>query len=177
MDLLPEEIDSLDSGALFSPCRRWRYLLWRRWNLEGDLAVFIGLNPSTADELTDDPTIRRCIGFAKSWGYGALWMLNAYAWRATNPAEMRAQGANAIGPRNNEYIFEAALYADMVIAAWGVHCDDVRERQVAQCVEAAGKPLRVLGLTKEGHPKHPLYLPGNLQPFDWQHGFTRRQRA
>lgn len=155
------------TGALFSPCRRWRYLLWRRWEASGDICVFIGLNPSTADETQDDPTIRRCINFAKSWGYGELWMLNAYAFRATNPVEMKAQGANALGPRNNEYILEAAIYADAMIAAWGAHCEPEREREIRRIVSDAGKQLCHLGLTKGGHPRHPLYLRADLQPTVW----------
>src|ERR1700747_1513844 len=104
MASVSEQIDALDSGALFSPCRRWRYLLWRRWDRDRGICAFICLNPSVADETQDDPTVRRCINYAKDWGYGSLFMLNAYAFRATDPRLMQAQGANALGPMNSEYI-------------------------------------------------------------------------
>jgi hypothetical protein len=168
MATVSEQIDAMDTGALFSPCRRWRYLLWRRWDQERGICAFVGLNPSTADETKDDPTIRRCIGFAKAWGYGALFMLNAYAYRATNPQVMKAYGANAIGPLNNEYLRRAALECDLVVAAWGVNCDDLREHAIRRDFEAIRKPLHVLGLTKDGHPKHPLYLRGDLEPRPWR---------
>lgn len=162
-----DQIDALDSGALFSPCRRWRYLLWRRWDPDKDVCAFIGLNPSTADEMTDDPTVRRCIRYAKDWGYGSLWMLNAYAFRATDPKVMKAQGANALGPRNNEYIAAATRYAKVIVAAWGAHCDSEREVDIWRLVTGAGKTLSALGWTKDGHPKHPLYLPASLTPQSW----------
>ena len=74
-------------SATFSPCRRWRYTLLRRWEPANLIVVaFIGLNPSTADETLDDPTIRRCIGFAKAWGAGGMYMLNLFGWRSTDPA-------------------------------------------------------------------------------------------
>lgn len=162
-----DAVDALDNGALFSPCRRWRYILWRRWDRDKDVCVFIGLNPSTADETTDDPTIRRCIGFAKSWGYGSLWMLNAYAFRATDPKVMKAAGPNALGPLNNEYITQASYYAQFVVAAWGAHCDPKRAFEVRNLVHRGKKPLHHLGLTQMGQPKHPLYLRADTQPVRW----------
>lgn len=165
-----DAVDALDTGALFSPCRRWRYLLWRRWERAGDVCVFIGLNPSTADETADDPTIRRCINFAKSWGYGELWMLNAYAFRATDPKAMKAQGPNAVGPLNDEYIRQAATHADVIVAAWGRHCDDLRQRRVVAAVASAGKAVCALKLCAgETRPNHPLYLRADLRPFVWDH--------
>lgn len=162
-----DALDALDTGALFSPCRHYRYMLWRRWDPERDVLMVIGLNPSTADETVDDQTIRKCRGYAQRWGYGALWMLNAYAFRATDPKVMKAQGANALGPRNNEYIAQCAQVADMVVAAWGAHCEQRREREIRALVARSHKPLYHLGLTKAGHPKHPLYLPGALEPQAW----------
>lgn len=84
--------DEWSSGAEFSPCRVWRYALWRRWDFGSrcNMVAFVGLNPSTADESLDDATIRRCINFAKSWGYDGMYMLNAYAFRATDPRDMKA---------------------------------------------------------------------------------------
>lgn len=164
-----DRVDALDTGALFSPCRRWRYLLWRRWDHDKGICAFIGLNPSTADETEDDPTIRRCIRFAKDWGYGSLWMLNAYAFRATDPHVMKAQGANALGPLNNEYIAQTVALCGMVVAGWGTHCHPAREQAIAEIVNASNRPLYCLGLTKDGHPRHPLYLRADAEPLPWVH--------
>ncbi len=92
--------DAMTRNAHLSICRRYRYALLRRWG-EGKNAMFIGLNPSTADETADDPTIRRCVSFAKAWGFGGLCMANLFAYRATNPADMLMQ-ADPIGPDNAE---------------------------------------------------------------------------
>jgi hypothetical protein len=162
-----DEVDALDTGALFSPCRRWRYLLWRRWDRDKPVCVFVGLNPSTADETVDDPTVRRMKRYAADWGYGSLWVLNAYAFRATDPAKMKAQGSNAVGPRNNEYLRTAAQQADIVVAAWGVHCDDVRQSAVQREVAAVHCDLHALGFTNNGRPRHPLYLKAELKPTLW----------
>jgi hypothetical protein len=158
-------MDAFDSGALFSPCRRWRYILWRHWDREKGVCVFIGLNPSTADELLDDPTIRRCVGFAKAWGYGAMWVLNAFAYRATQPADMKAQFSNALGPQNNEYLIAACRGADLVVACWGVHGAFLnRSAELTVMLIKAGVEVHHLGRTKDGLPRHPLYLPGDTLP-------------
>lgn len=143
-------------GAEFSPCRVYRYALWRQWNWQGyaNQVMFIGLNPSTADETEDDPTIRRCIGFAKRWGFGGLLMMNAYAFRATDPKVMKA-ASDPTGPGNDEALSYRATQVGCVIAAWGAHCTPERERQVCDVV---GKRIECLGRTKHGRPKHPLYL-------------------
>lgn len=109
------------STARFSPCRRYRYELWRRWDVPtAPFAMFIGLNPSTADETADDPTIRRCIRFARDWGFGGLLMTNLFAFRATDPAVMKAE-AEPVGPENSAIIQSNACNAGIIIAAWGVH--------------------------------------------------------
>jgi hypothetical protein len=142
------------SGAVFSPDRVYRYTLTRTWD-SGPTVAFIGLNPSTADETVDDPTIRRCIGFAKRWGYGTLVMLNLFAFRATDPRVMRAAG-DPIGPENNAYIQAVAAEAGDVVAAWGVHGSYLgRDRAVRDLL--FWRPS-ALGLTKDGHPRHPLYV-------------------
>jgi hypothetical protein len=158
--------DGLDTGAIFSPCRTWRYLLWRRWDREKPICAFIGLNPSTADETKDDPTVRRCVNYAKAWGYGALWMLNAYAFRATDPRVMKAANG-AIGPQTDAYLREAAVSAGLVVAAWGTHCAGSRQDEIRTMFAGMGKPLYLLGQTKGGHPRHPLYLRADLQPVRW----------
>jgi hypothetical protein len=126
------------------------------------LAAFIGLNPSTADETNDDPTIRRCIGYAKAWGCDGLLMLNLFAFRATDPKMMQAAD-DPVGPENDAALRQASG-AEIVIAAWGVGGTfKGRDKVVRELVPA----LQYLRLTKDGHPAHPLYLPKNLTPQPW----------
>lgn len=154
-------------GAKFSSCRAYRYSLWRTWGPivnDSQVVVFIGLNPSTADETTDDPTIRRCIGFAKRWGYGGIVMTNLFAFRATDPKAMKAAAA-PVGPMNDSVLIEEADKAGLVVAAWGTHGTHNRR---AEAVRSFLKGLHHLGLTKDGHPRHPLYLKGDIQPQEWK---------
>ena len=151
----------LESTAAFSPCRTYRYSLWRRWGTpEQGYAMFIGLNPSTADEVEDDPTIRRCVQFAKDWGYGALCMTNIFAFRATDPAVMKAHAAPT-GPDTDATLVELAKNAGVVVAAWGNHGNHcARDRQVIALLPN----LHCLKVTKAGQPSHPLYLRKALTP-------------
>ena len=145
------------STATFSPCGLYRYTLGRRWG-NGDLSCWLMLNPSTADESQDDPTIRRCIGFSKAWGYGGLTVVNIFAFRATDPDDMR-KADDPVGPGNDAAIVEAAGRAAVVVAAWGVHGTfRERGRNVARLLRDNGVTLQCLGTTKDGHPKHPLYV-------------------
>ena len=147
-------------SAQFSPCRNYRYALWRWWDKEKAYAMFIGLNPSTADETNDDPTIRRCIGFASDWGYGGLCMTNLFAIRATDPKEMMKRD-RPVGPENNFWLLKLSRQAGIIIAAWGVN-GTYRHRNEFVC--AMLENLKCLGLTKTGHPRHPLYLSKNIKP-------------
>lgn len=152
-----------ECGAIFSPCRVYRYDLWRRWHTGCGEVAFIGLNPSTADETQNDPTIRRCIGFAKAWGFSGLHMLNLFAFRATNPKVMKA-AAEPIGPENDEHIKGITKECLAVIAAWGTHgvyCG--RGDQIRKLLPE----LHYLRLTKGGFPEHPLYLPKDLRFKKW----------
>lgn len=167
--------DAGSSGAVI--VGPYRYLLWRRWG-PGDVIVFIMLNPSTADSLVDDPTIRRCIGFAKALGAGGLQVVNLYGWRSTDPNELTDHMVSAVhpfpridrvGPLNDRYVLGAAQHTvdsgGMVICAWGAHksvC--IRARAVAAMLHKNGIKLHCLRVTKAGHPAHPLYLPANLLP-------------
>jgi hypothetical protein len=157
----------MERTATFSPCRRYRYSLWRSWQgLLGTgkgYAMFIGLNPSTADETQDDPTIRRCMAFAQGWGYDGLCMTNLFAFRATDPAVMLAE-ASPVGKENDQHLIELAKHAGIVVAAWGAHGG---HQGRASAIQALVPGLHYLRLTKAGHPGHPLYLPGNLQPMAW----------
>ena len=148
------------SSAVFSPCRTYRYLLWRWWEIPRGYVMFVGLNPSTADESIDDPTIRRCIGFAKAWGYGGLCMANLFAFRATQPAAMKA-AHDPVGPDNDHALRESAERAGLLVAAWGVHG---AHQDRAAAVMAMLPGIHCLRLTKDGHPGHPLYLPRGLKP-------------
>lgn len=162
----------MNKDAVFSPCRTWRYLLTRRWD-EGDFVMFVGLNPSTADETVDDPTIRRCIRFAQDWGYSGLAMTNLFAFRATKPVDLK-KAEDPIGPDNDFVLAKTASDAGLVVAAWGVH-GTYRNR--AQAVIASGNlgDFKVLGTTKDGHPRHPLYMRADSVPLDTD--WTGRIRA
>lgn len=146
------------SSAVFSENGLHRYSLTRRWT-NGPAVMFIGLNPSTADEKNDDPTIRRCIGFAKSWDCGALYMGNAFSYRATDPREMaeaREAGIDINGKENDHWLRTLAGAADIIVAAWGAHLLAV-DRGLA-VAELIGPRLQCLGTTQSGQPRHPLYL-------------------
>lgn len=162
MAMAQKTFDPSLSGACFSPCRTWRYGLWRRWG-EGEdrLLMVIGLNPSTADETEDDPTIRRCIRFAKDWGHSGLIMVNLFAFRATDPEVMR-RAADPIGPRNNLFLDVYAYSASLILAAWGVHGD--YGGRAARVCQLLARPLHCLGKTKEGFPRHPLYVAAATKP-------------
>lgn len=154
------------TGATLSACRTYRYGLWRGWKhgwTKPYFAMFIGLNPSTADEKDDDPTIRRCIRYAHDWGYRGLWMANLFAYRATTPKEMKT-AKNPIGEANDQYLVSAAAGSGVVIAAWGVNGGYLgRDEEVKKLIPS----LSVLKLTKDGYPSHPLYLRRNLTPMSW----------
>jgi hypothetical protein len=149
--------------TILSPCRTYRYVLWREWIGGEGYAMFIGLNPSTADERVDDNTIRREVGYAKAWGYGALCKVNLFGYRATAPSDM-LRAADPVGPDNDARLLELARGAGVVVAAWGIH----GKHQDRDAVVRALLPgLHVLRLTKDGHPAHSLYLPKDLRPVPW----------
>lgn len=142
------------SGAIFDG--PYRYHLWRRWDAAASL-LFVMLNPSTADAARDDPTIRRCVGFARAWGFGAVEVVNLFAWRATDPRELR-RARDPVGPDNDRAILAAAARNQAIIAAWGNHgALGERDRQVAALLAPFG--ARCLGArTSGGAPRHPLYV-------------------
>jgi len=145
--------------AEYSPCRRYRYVLTRAMNPEviGDdtrTIAFVGLNPSTATATTDDPTVRRCIGYAAREGFGRFVMLNAFAYRATDPADMKAC-PEPVGPGNDAAILRVVGEADLVVFAWGAHGGHLGRHDAL--LELVG-PRHCLGVTKGGFPRHPLYL-------------------
>ena len=148
-------------SAIISECGTYRYELKRIWDDSKPWVLFICLNPSTADEREDDPTIRRCIRFAKDWGYSGILMMNAYAFRATQPADMKA-ASDPIGPANDEAFGYRRTQVGLIVAAWGTHCDQQRAEQVHQAL--GFKPVMCLGTNKDGSPKHPLYLKASTKP-------------
>src|ERR1041385_2740758 len=130
-----------NSGAQFSPCRRWRYLLWRRWDAAKPVANFLMLNPSTADQLKLDPSCTRARLYAERWGYGSVVITNIFAWRATDPQDMKA-ARDPVGRGNDRAIVRAAREARLVVCAWGNHgahlgrADDVRRLLAKARIEA-----------------------------------------
>lgn len=152
-------------SAVISDDGRYRYQLGRRWNTRAVRAVFIMLNPSTADADVDDPTIRRCVSFAHRWGMGGMWVVNLYAFRATNPRELWLQD-DPIGPENDAWIERAIRYEALVVAAWGANARPDRVEQVLRVVGAYR--LQCLGTTKDGHPRHPLYVRNTTPLQPWQ---------
>lgn len=168
----------------FSPDRVYRYTLWREWQQlafndmeawtmgetkpptnqqllrSAQYCMFIGLNPSTADEVQDDATVRKCIQFSKLWGFGALCMTNIFAFRARDPKVMKAH-PEPIGPDNDRWLQECARNAGRVIAAWGTH-GDFMDRGAA--VKKLIPNIEALRLTKHGHPEHPCYITYEIEP-------------
>lgn len=160
-------------SAVISDCKRYRYRLYRSWG-DGPFVVFLMFNPSTADAEIDDPTIRKCIGFAKRWGYPGLTVVNLFALRSTDPKAVgRALYAEAVGPENDSAILAACGTAKEVIAAWGCgqHMKGHRDRptKVLKLIRETLPDLRIscLGLSADGSPRHPLMLAyeTELQPF------------
>jgi hypothetical protein len=150
----------MERRAGFSRCGNYRYWLSRQWDHDLPSCSFVGLNPSTADALADDPTIRRIIGFARGWGYGSVIVVNLFAFKATYPKDLFAAD-NPVGPRNNYWLKRATKESDLVIAAWGVHgCHRRRDRYARRAMEN----LYCLGKTQAGHPRHPLYVRADTQP-------------
>ena len=146
----------MEKGAQFCKSRVYRYALWRTWEQSKGHVMFIGLNPSTADETKDDPTIRRCIGFAKRLGFGGIYMLNLFAYRATSPKELR-KANYSIGPENDEYLMMYFDQRGCNIACWGSQGSYLNRGQ--KVIDLLGiENLQCFGLTKNGQPKHPLYL-------------------
>jgi hypothetical protein len=151
------------SGAQFSSCRRWRYLLWRRWDERLPVANFLMLNPSTADEFQLDPSCTRARVYAERWGYGSLIVTNLFGWRATDPFAMKAV-RDPVGRGNDRAILRAAREADIVVCAWGNHGAHLgRSDKVKALLESAGIRRHVLRVNAGGEPAHPLYLPGDLK--------------
>lgn len=174
----------VDLGAEISPDERYRYRLWREWRGTHDPSnwrwitkdgngdpmgepksvLFVMLNPSTADGLTDDPTIRRCVKFAQTWKYERLEVVNLFAFRATDPLELYARSDDVIGIDNQECIEECVLRAGLIVCAWGNHGDYLNQHEtVLGWIE---RKTYALGKTLSGMPVHPLARGKNFVPYD-----------
>ncbi len=155
------------STAVYSDCERYRYSLTRIWDATGERVLFVMLNPSTATEVQNDPTVERCERRARALGFGAFQVTNIFAWRDTDPKLMRA-AADPVGPENDAAILMGCNWADQVVCAWGAHGAHMdRGQAVEVLLRGTGKPLYHLGLTKAGQPKHPLYIGYDRQPEPW----------
>lgn len=158
---------SAAADAVLSDCGLYRYELTRSW-ASGPRVCWIMLNPSTADAEKDDPTIRRCVGFARGWGYPGIVVVNLFAYRATRPADLvdaAHAGVDPVGPLNADRVAVAAKNAGIVLVAWGAHGKVLnRAAKTTQFLGALGIELWSLGKTKAGHPRHPLYVPAATNP-------------
>lgn len=162
LPLLP----GVEADAIVSPDGRYRYALTRKWDEGGDL-VWIMLNPSTADATEDDPTIRKCQKFARTWGFTGISVVNLYAYRATDPRDL-LRVDDPVGAGNDDVLQAVFEEAGNVMAAWGASLlAQLRTIQVLDLLEVAGRKPYVLGLTKAGAPRHPLYVRDTTSPQEW----------
>lgn len=154
LNLFPD----IGRDAVFSPCKRYRYRLTREWG-PGDKVGFLMLNPSTADCSVDDPTIRRCIRFASSWGFDGIEVCNLFAWRATDPLQLRSV-TDPVGPENDEYLHQLPSRVRIMVVAWGNfrHDQDRADQVLGRLPEC---DMRCLGQNNNLSPRHPLYVPAN----------------
>jgi len=158
--------DGTTSSALYSDCEAYRYRLDRQWSDAAPL-VWIMLNPSTATELANDPTIARCETRARTGGFGGVRIVNLFAYRATAPADLK-RAAAPIGPNNDTALVGACGGAGLVVAGWGIHgAHENRAATVLRILRDRGVQIHTLGLTQHGHPRHPLYVAYAAQPEPW----------
>lgn len=165
-------VDERQCDAIISECGTYRHQLTRRWNGGSGTVAFVMLNPSTADAETDDQTVRRCVDYAQRWGYGALVVGNVFAYRATDPTDLRQRlrsfgEERTVGPHNDAHLRNIADVADRVVVAWGNHGSLAGRgvEVIALLADAdADAELYALGMTERGHPRHPSRLPADLEP-------------
>lgn len=177
-----------EGQAVISDCGKYRYALYRNlvpeheanqlwleddqvneetWGQVNETCLFVMLNPSTADATEDDPTIRRCRAFATLWGFGRIAVANVFAYRATDPREL-GRCDDPVGPENDNWICQLANESAWSVAAWGSsYVDPVRMAEVCFMLDH-NTPFVCLGTTKEGHPRHPLYVPGDTAPVPYE---------
>jgi hypothetical protein len=159
-------VDGLESCTVFDVSGSYRYSLWRAWSASNPRIAFILLNPSTADEERNDPTIRRCIGFARAWKFGSVEVVNLFAHRATDAREL-LKVDDPVGDENDLFLIQAVERCSTVVVGWGIRGTLLgRDSQVLSLL-AGRKDVFCLGITKDGQPRHPLYVKGDtiLVPF------------
>lgn len=151
-------------GADFDATHKYRHLLTREWDCDKPKAAFIMLNPSTANDHDDDPTIRRCIRFAQEWGYGGLLVVNLFALVSSDPKKLLTE-PDAVGGSENDFaIIKAVNNSDIVVCAWGSFKEaQKRAKEVLQLLRM-GCCVYCLGQNKDGSPKHPLYIKADTKP-------------
>ena len=156
-------------AAEFSDCNLYRYTLTRIWDETKPIINWIGLNPSTADAMLDDPTIRREMNFSRRWGYGGMIKTNLYAYRATDPRDM-ASAPEPIGRDNDLYIESVARKSNVIVFAWGTHAMARARAEYVATKILVRRQAWCLGVTSEGFPRHPVRLRADLElePFLWR---------
>jgi hypothetical protein len=166
-------------SAIISDCGLYRYALHRPvGRTEPGDVLWVMLNPSTADATTDDPTIKRCIGFTRAWGYDSFSVGNIYGYRSTDPAVLKdLPEAMTVGEDNEKNLAALSFAAKLVICAWGTKASHRRVMRVIHTLRLHHEQLYALRITKDGHPAHPLYLPGNLLPTFFGRGATAPEAA
>lgn len=160
--------ETVDRGALFSPCERFRYRLWRVWDITKAVLVFVMLNPSTADKDRNDQTVERCERRARALGFGGVAVYNAFAYRSTDPAEL-PKVSDPIGRDNDDHLstIRATYPGCTIVVGWGNHAElGLRAYAVLALL---GEPIQCLGVNANNSPKHPLYVPYRqpLVPYQW----------
>jgi len=153
----------MENGAVIDSTGIYRYSLWREWNTNAPRIAFVMLNPSRADAITDDPTLRRCIRFAQSWGYGSLEVVNLFAYRASRPTIL-AQVSDPVGAENDHYLKQAVELADKIIVAWGNQGILGDRSRVVLDWLTSFNALYCLGINQTGYPRHPLYVKSSTKP-------------
>jgi len=155
--------------ALIDPTGKYRYWLLRQWNNKpGNFVNFVMLNPSKADAEVDDNTIRRCVKYAKKWGFDGIYVTNLFAFRATDPKCIK-KASDPIGKENNKYIKLIAKKSKLIVLAWSNHGSFMQRDMAAIKILSGIHPLRCLGTNKSGQPKHPLRLNKNLNPVRYKY--------
>ena len=158
----------MKKGAVIDKTGLYRYSLWREWDIHKSKIVFIMLNPSKADASIDDPTLRRCISFAKFWDYGSLIVVNLFAFRSASPLELKKVD-DPVGKQNDRYLKKAIKSADRVVVAWGNNGKLMqRDHFVLELLSKHNIQPHCLGVTQGGHPRHPLYVKCCTKTIDYE---------
>lgn len=166
--------EKTDSGAFFSPCGIYRYTLWRQWATTGPALMALMLNPSTADQSSNDPTVERVERRARALGFSRLVVTNIFALRATDPMVM-LRHPSPVGMDNDLHILEQARQASQIILAWGTHGSHLgRVQEVLEVLSSVETPCVCLGTNADGSPKHPLYVGYNQPLIPWS-GATKEE--